>query len=291
MMSLNLIAVRRVTLSLVALFAFFLGSLQVAFADEAYDAENLGIAEASTDVAEAIADDAGQVAAANDAAVPQLAQATDVDNNAVANKGNQDSIPQITTDKTILHSEDWVIVPEDKFGFRIGTDIGFGVLFGGVFGGIAIGLYMGAFGMEGSEGLLCSDEEMKACERKQDAMIYSAYVLAPLGAVLAPALAVHVSHVIWKSEGSVGWAYLGGLLGGAVGIGLGALPLLSPDGGFLAVGLMPTLGIVGGLAGAIIGYELSNSANREKKYGTIARVYPVLEFGPERNVVGVGIEF
>ena len=93
-MSLNLIAVRRVTLSLVALFAFFLGSLQVAFAEEAYDAENPGLAEASTDVAEGTADDADQDVAANDAAVPQLAQATDVDSNAVADNGNQDGIPK-----------------------------------------------------------------------------------------------------------------------------------------------------------------------------------------------------
>ena len=270
--------IRRATLFLVALFAFSFASMQSAFAEEGQDGDGNVEIEAVAD--NAVADNA-------------------VADNAVADNANQgNGIPRVITDASILKSEDWIVVPEEPVGKRIGTDIAFGILYSGALMGAGFGIWARGFasGTEPCEAgyelpSSATREDERACWREREAKMYTGYAFMGLGAVLGPALAVHTSHAIWGGEGSIGWTYLGGLIGGVVGYGIGFLPAYFADAAFMGLVIGPVIGFVGGMLGAILGYELTNFENREMKYGTISRVYPVLDFSPERSVVGVGIEF
>ena len=284
MMSSNFILVRRVTVCLVALFASFLGSFEAAFAEETLGNENIETVDTvldTPDSGEAIADDAGDAgqdtsSVTNDASELPLAQATDAENIAVTDAGETGTDPVITTDASILNSEDWSVVPEDRVGARVGTEIAVGIGFSA--------LVFTGFAFLAADGACVPSEE--DCSNTNHGSMAGAFILGAIG-VYAPTFAVHISHLVFGGEGSIGWTYLGGLIGAAAGVGLGAITL--PFGYGLFV--MPALGFAGCMVGAILGYELTNSKNREQKYGTISRVYPVLELGPERNVFGVGIEF
>ena len=185
-----------------------------------------------------------------------------------------------------LNSDDWKVVPNDDPGARIGTDIGFGLLFSGVLTAASTLSYFG-YDQEDKDIVECG------CGSKARKYTYyvSSFVFGALAMSLAPALAVHTSHAIWGGEGSLGWTYLGGFLGGVVGMGIGAAfwPVFGDthQGGWLMI----PFGFLGGMTGAILGYELTNSKNWEAKYGTISKIYPVIELGPERNILGVGMEF
>ena len=178
------------------------------------------------------------------------------------------------------------MVPEDNFGPRLGADIGFGFLYSGVLAGISFLMFVPGFG--GTD--YCEWD----CQRSRDRLDTTGVIMGGLIGTIAPSLAVHTAHAVWGGEGDIGMTYLGGLLGGLAGMGLGALTLIQYDvkkNPLIPWATMTILGFAGGMAGAIIAYEVTNTRNREQKYGTISRVYPVIELSAERQILGVGMEF
>ena len=248
----------------------------VAFAEE--NAANAEITEtAEADAAPvAFADDNAANAGTTETAEADAAPVAFADENAA----NAEITETAEAEAAAWHPTAENPVDEPAIPARIGTDIAFGVLYSGVItvGGVLMTLGLGGIGND-------CDPESSSCGKK-DPVEIGVFVTFALAATVAPSLAVHTSHAIWGGEGSLGWTYLGGLLGGAVGMGIGAA--FWP----VAYGyVMLPLGFVGGLVGAIVAYELTDSKNREAKYGTVSKIYPVIELGPERNILGVGMEF
>ena len=178
--------------------------------------------------------------------------------------------------------DDWQVV-QDHFGARVGTSIGLGFLYSGALAGISLVF------LSNMEEKCYREDNPQSCRDRNSKKTVGYFIFNALGAALAPSLAVHTSHRIWGGDGSLGWTYLGGLIGGGVGF-LGGVAAWVWGDSLLGAIVIPTVGIVFGMVGAIVAYEVTNSDNREEKYGTISRIYPVIELG-ERNILGVGIEF
>ena len=175
--------------------------------------------------------------------------------------------------------------PEDHVLGRVLTDVGFDLLYTGA----VVGLTELAM--------------MDSCEGEECMGNLFSLIFGGIGLALAPALAVHTSHAIWGGDGSIGWTYGGALIGGALGLSIGALVAnhgssddyeKSADDAANGLVTMAILIPVGALIGAVVGYEVSNKVNRDARqnaYFSVSKIYPVLELSEERKSFGVGIEF
>lgn len=111
-----------------------------------------------------------------------------------------------------------------------------------------------------------------------------------IGAIIVPFMESAGIHLVGSLLGNVGesWTpYAGGVTGGAIGAGLGALGFLKSDS--MGERLIFVGAAVGALIGAVTWYELSHNKELEKYY--ISSVYPVLEVSDQRTVMGIGMEF
>ncbi len=107
---------------------------------------------------------------------------------------------------------------------------------------------------------------------------------ASAGYVFGLPLAVTLAGNAQGGNGGYGWALLGGFGGTLV---LGGLASAVDDRG----GLTGVLGIAGGVAGAVLGYELSNDAHRSPRARVSARVLPTVGADVTGLRVGLGGTF
>ncbi len=111
-----------------------------------------------------------------------------------------------------------------------------------------------------------------------------------VSAVITPFAEAGFIHWVGDEMGSwgKGWTpYAGGVVGGALGAGLGAIGFIDDD----DMGCMTTW--IGAAAGAIIGaitwYEISH--NQEISKSTISNLHPVLEVTDRYTSLGFGFDF
>ena len=111
-----------------------------------------------------------------------------------------------------------------------------------------------------------------------------------IGAVITPFLesaSVHLMGSMLGNQGKSWTPYAGGIAGGAIGAGLGALGFIdnvSTGSKTLFAGAA-----VGAIIGAVTWYELSN--NHEKNKAMVTNIRPVIEISDQRTTMGVGFDF
>ena len=274
----------------VCCFAF----VQVSFAQEAAEGSEMNSGEPEVSFVEKAADSPVDAAINADDAVAvtdnSAPAATDNSDNSVDAGNSSQETASLSGDLVTISAVEY---EEDHVGARVGTDIGFGLLYSGTMAGLTLVSILIGYDTKS-----CDHEYTGAdrdrCISSHDRMKWSGIIGGGLIGAIAPALAVHTSHAIWGGDGSIQWTYLGGLIGGLAGMGIGActfaLPDI-PDIPYIPWMVMTFVGVIGGMVGAIVAYELTNKHNREEKYGTVSRIYPVIEISPERQVFGLGMTF